>query len=104
MQAQCGYRGIGHYCTEGKVQFISRYRLENDYCVDGRRVRVSDAGEVHHAQPGDLERIYAFEWAKYQDYLEWRKTCDLAGTETLPFTAGVKFAMEHANYVPFVKA
>ena len=63
--------GLGHYCTNGKVQSISRYRLENDYCVDGRRVSVKDTGEVNRAQPGDIERIYAFEWAKYQEYLKW---------------------------------
>jgi hypothetical protein len=97
MNSQCGYRGLGHYCTEGKVQFISRYRGENDYCVDGRRVQVSDSGEVGHAQAGDLERIYAFEWAKYQEYLQWTKTCGFP-VQIVPFDAGVKIAMEHANY------
>ena len=98
MQDQCGYKG--HYCTEGRVQFISRYRLSNDYCVDGRRVSVSDNGETNHAQAGDLERIYQFEWAKYQEYLIWRETCGFP-CETLPFDAGVKFAMQRANYAPF---
>jgi hypothetical protein len=102
MTQQCGYRGLGHYCGEGKVLFISRYRGSNDYCVDGRRVAVSDDGHVHNAQEGDVQRIYTFEFAKYQEYLKWTETCGFP-VEVLPFDAGVKFAMEHANYLPFAK-
>ena len=90
MTNTCGYRGLDHYCGEGKVLFISRYRLSNDYCVDGRRVSVSDEGEVNHALPGDLERIYAFELAKHQEYLRWHaENVSWLKNEPFPFVAGI---------------
>lgn len=70
-QRKCGYEG--HYCGSGRVQFISRYRGENDYCVDGRRISVSDDGKVNwHCEdqsPNDVERIRLYELAKYADYI-----------------------------------
>jgi hypothetical protein len=94
MTNQCGYRGLGHYCGEGKVLFISRYRLANDYCVDGRRVNVTDDGEVHNALPGDLRRIYDFEFAKHQEYLRWHaENVSWIIGEPLPFDAGIAKAV-----------
>ena len=39
---------------------------------------------LNHAQSGDVERIYAFEWAKYQEYLKWTETCGFS-VQVLPF-------------------
>jgi hypothetical protein len=90
MREQCGYRGLGHYCTEGKVQFISRYRETNDYCVDGRRVSIGDDGHVRHAQDGDVQRIYAFELAKHEEYLRWHaENVSWLQNEPFAFDAGV---------------
>lgn len=61
MDNSCGYRGSFHFCAQGRVGFISRYRDENDYCIDGRRVTLRDDGSTHHAQIGDVERICQFE-------------------------------------------
>lgn len=66
----CGYQG--HVCSEYRIQFISRYRGENDYCVSGRRVGVSDNGKTRYAQPGDVDKIRLFELDKYAQYLQWR--------------------------------
>ena len=67
----CGYRGLGHYCAEGRVQFISRYRGSNDYCVDGRRVTLHEDGTMFRQLDGDRERIRQFEQDKYKEYLKW---------------------------------
>ena len=94
MTNQCGYRGLGHYCSEGKVQFISRYRLSNDYCIDGRRVTVDDEGRTNHAQDGDLQRIYAFELAKHEEYLRWHaENVSWLKNEPFEFNAGICKAM-----------
>jgi hypothetical protein len=90
MNSQCGYRGLGHYCTEGKVQFISRYRSTNDYCVDGRRVSVTDSGEIYHALAGDVERIYHFELVKHEEYLRWHaENVSWLKNEPSEFDAGI---------------
>lgn len=65
----CGYQG--HVCGD-RVQFISRYRCENDYCVSGRRVSITDDGQVRRALHGDIERIRLFELDRYAEYLRWR--------------------------------
>jgi hypothetical protein len=87
---QCGFRGLGHYCTLGKVQFISRYQETNDYCVDGRRVSVTDAGDVHHDEEGDIARIYAFELSKHQEYLRWHsENVSWLKNKPFKFSAGI---------------
>jgi hypothetical protein len=91
----CGYRG--HCCQEGKVQFISRYRMTNDYCVGGKRVYVSDEGKVGNATLDDMKAIYEFERARYFEYLAWRETCNLPGSQVLPFDAGIRLAVERAG-------
>ena len=69
-RVECGYGG--HVCGN-RVQFISRYRNENDYCVDGRRVSIHDDGTVRRAEGSDLERIRLFELGKYAEYIRWRE-------------------------------
>lgn len=69
----CGYQG--HYCSSSDVQFISRYRDENDYCVGGKRVTVYDDGRTRTTcdvvTESDKAAILAFERAKYAEYLTW---------------------------------
>ena len=82
----CGY---DHFCTRG-VQFISRYRDENDYCVGGERVRVFDNGAEPPRANGkcvstrQVQAILLFELDKYAVYLAWHVENDL-GSGLLPF-------------------
>ena len=69
----CGYQG--HICgRNGQVQFISRYRDENDYCVGGQRIAVHDDGTVHSypaPTPEHLQAIRLYEIQKYGEYVLW---------------------------------
>lgn len=88
MRETCGYKG--HYCSEGSVQFISRYRFVNDYCVGGKRVSVDDTGHVSaNATNEDLQAILSFERARYSEYLEWHKASPIMQGTPLPFDAGI---------------
>lgn len=85
----CGYSG--HVCGYGKVQFISRYCGENDYCVDGIRIGISDDGFVHwHGQTPSQEivdRILLFELDEYSEYIRLRaeSKSTLGSVELQPF-------------------
>jgi hypothetical protein len=85
----CGYHG--HVCSVGTVQFISRYRDANDYCVDGRRITVRDDGHAptfgHEAVALELvERIWLWELERYAAYLRWHcEAIYLKGIQIQPF-------------------
>ena len=67
----CGYQG--HVCSNS-VQFISRYRDKNDYCLRGQRISVHDDGTVHSSPaptPEQLQAIRLYEIQKYADYVKW---------------------------------
>jgi hypothetical protein len=87
----CGYRGSGHYCAEGNVKFISRYRGENDYCISGRRTTLTDAGQIRQCcrEPSkeDLTLLYLFLLDEYAGYLQWHaENRDWLTTPLQPFT------------------
>lgn len=64
----CGYQG--HYCSG--VKFISRYHDTNDYCVNGRRVSLTDSGWFSDASSTEeREAIRLFLLNEYADYLKW---------------------------------
>lgn len=68
----CCYQG--HACDSRAVQFISRYRNQNDYCVGGKRVTVYDDGSVREgAIEDDKLRILLFELDKYAKYCRWNQ-------------------------------
>lgn len=101
MRETCGY--TGHVCGPG-VKFISRYRDENDYCVDGRRIRVCDTGRVSpNASAADVDAIFMHELERYGAYLEWRSAwrrkmgADFAEFESVskpsPFDCGIARAV-----------
>jgi len=84
----CGYHG--HFCSPNTVQFISRYRFVNDYCVGGKRVSVDDTGHVSaNATNEDLQAILSFERAKYTEYLDWHAKTPIMQGIPLPFDAGI---------------
>ncbi len=86
----CGYYGSTHVCGRGlAVGFISRGFDQNDYCVGGKRVRVSDSGETRYGTDADLRAIMLYELDKYADYLRWRAAQVWPGDyqpEMQPFT------------------
>ena len=84
----CGYNG--HYCSRG-VQFISRYRDANDYCVGGERIRVFDGGTVRYGNPRHYRKILLFELDKYADYAKWNAK-HRAKDPTWPVLSEFKFA------------
>ena len=43
---RCAYYTT-HVCGQTPVQFLSRYRDESDYCVNGRRITVKDNHTLH---------------------------------------------------------
>ena len=69
----CGYQG--HICSKSGVQFISRYRDQNDYCVAGQRIAVYDSGLVRSTcHSVTLEEIAALEahfLAARAEYEQW---------------------------------
>jgi len=70
---ECGY--LGHVCGLSKVQFISRYREQNDYCVNGSRVSLNDSGEFgYYATEEEKGAVRLFLLEEYADYLRWRNT------------------------------
>jgi hypothetical protein len=73
----CGY--TGHVCDiwTGRVQFISRYRFENDYCVGGKRVSVSDNGTTRNGTTDDIEKIRQFETEREAGFLAAHKAVTL---------------------------
>ena len=86
----CGYQG--HICQRGKVQFISRYRDQNDYCVSGDRVRIYDNGEVRYGTPAQVAAIRQFELEKYAEYCRWHAEFKArVGGEYLPALAPFEF-------------
>lgn len=95
----CGYRALGHYCTPGKVQFISRYKDENDYCIGGRRTTLSDAGKVWQGgnvpSNEDMTLLWLFLLDEYAAYLQWHaENRDRLTVPLSPF--------QHANLLPRV--
>lgn len=70
MRQECGYKG--HVCGLKPVQFISRYRDQNDYCVNGVRVTLSDNGEWMRGTPEEREKVRLFALDSYADYLRSR--------------------------------
>lgn len=64
----CGY--MGHICND-TVQFISRYRDENDYCIGGVRVHLYDDSTVRGATPKQIEALELHLLAAYAEYLGW---------------------------------
>ncbi len=66
---ECGYQG--HVCGLKAVQFISRYRDENDYCVAGHRISLNDAGEFGESTPAEREAIKLFILNEYAGYIKW---------------------------------
>ena len=66
----CGYQG--HVCGLKPVQFISRYRNANDYCINGKRVVLHDDGTFERGTTQDRESVQLFLLAEYSDYLRWR--------------------------------
>lgn len=65
----CGYHG--HVCQQNTVQFISRYRNQNDYCVSGNRVTIYDDGAVRRGTPEQIAAVRLFELRKYAEYCQW---------------------------------
>ena len=73
-RTECGYKG--HVCSYGNgVQFISRYRGINDYCVGGHRVSLSDTGEWRSATKQQKDAVRWFLLDEYCDYLRWNREC-----------------------------
>jgi hypothetical protein len=92
MRSECGYQG--HVCGLNRVQFISRYRDENDYCVNGTRVSLTDSGEFN-GTPEQAEAVRLFELHRYAEYLVWRNDFRLrvGGEigEIQPFSCNITF-------------
>lgn len=65
---RCGYAG----CYDHGTRFISRYRDQNDYCVDGTRVTLYDSGEFH-GSPAQARAVLLFELSKYTEYIAWNR-------------------------------
>jgi hypothetical protein len=68
MTLTCSYGG--HTCGR-RVQFISRYRTQQDYCIDGVRFTVFDNGEVYRypgVSPEDLQRLSHYLLSEYANY------------------------------------
>ena len=61
----CGYEG--HVCCyrDGQVQFISRHRGIEDYCVGGQRVSVDDDGTIRNATPEQARAVENYLYARY---------------------------------------
>jgi len=68
-RATCGY----HSCSCRGINFISRYREKNDYCVEGKRVCVTDAGAAVYssASRSDLDALGLFLLGQYAKYCAW---------------------------------
>jgi len=81
-QSTCGY--TGHHCS-GSVQFISRYRGENDYCLEGRRIVISDAGMIRRGTAVDAKKVLLYELAKYAKYVKWHTEQTTPFAELQPF-------------------
>ena len=77
-------------CAIGVIQFISRFRSESSYCVDGHRVTVHDDGAVHASSLDVtdelLQRLMIHFLQAYASYCFWH----------------VEFTAKHsnANYRP----
>jgi hypothetical protein len=64
----CGYDS----CPCRGVHFISCYRQESDYCVDGERVAVSEeTGAIRKATALQIEKMVEFYGSERQKYEEW---------------------------------
>ena len=74
MTSICGYRDIRHFCGP-TVQFILRYKDQNDYCLNGKRLTVYDSGLVRKTcEPvtvAELNALRAYFAAEYVDYVKW---------------------------------
>ena len=61
MKCSCGYEH-SYQCREvNGTRFISRYRGENDYCVNGRRIGWNDDGSWRR-EPTELEKEAVLAW------------------------------------------
>lgn len=67
MRVKCGYQPCSCFGTH----FISRGFRVNDYCVEGHRVSVSDAGVWRNATEAQKESVRLFELERYVDYIEF---------------------------------
>ena len=65
----CGYES----CSCRGVNFISRYREETDYCVNGKRVSIGDDGGAayYSTNQSDLDAIDLFHLEQYAKYCYW---------------------------------
>lgn len=64
----CGYQG--HICGARPVQAISRYRDQNDYCIEGHRVTLYDDGQCTGTQE-QRRALALFLLDEYAEYLHW---------------------------------
>jgi hypothetical protein len=58
------------------VQFICRYRDENDYCIDGRRIIVYDDGRVRNrdrlpVSAEEVQQLRTYLLDEYAAYCRW---------------------------------
>jgi hypothetical protein len=67
MRPVCGYDP----CPCRGVHFVSRYKQETDYCIDGKRIVVKDGGEIRSAAPLQLEKLIAYFADERAKYLVW---------------------------------
>ncbi len=70
----CGYLSFNHHCAKGKVSFISRGFGEDDYCVEGRRVRIH-ADQTTSATLEERRLLWLYFLEKYAEYCIWH--CDM---------------------------
>jgi len=68
MRCTCGYDG---HRGPGKVRFISRYKDENDYCVEGVRITLWDNGRCD-GTPEQAEALRLYLLDQYADTIRWR--------------------------------
>lgn len=68
----CGYES----CPCRGVHFISRYREETDYCVDGKRVSIGDDGMAVYFSTtlDDLKALDLYHLEQYAKYCAWHSS------------------------------
>jgi len=64
----CGYEP----CPCWGIHFISGYKDESDYCIDGKRVTLRDDGLIWRATKSEALRLQSFLLEDYADYLRGR--------------------------------
>lgn len=80
MRCTCSF---DHY-PNGDVFFISRYREQNDYCIDGRRVRLLDDGTTN-ATSEERRKLGIFLLREYAEYAKWHAEIPYRGVPLQPF-------------------